>query len=153
MSFEETQKFPNWSIWLGRGLVVLMAAVFVVIYLSLGMSGILILFMLIAFLCSAGPCLLLELARLKTKVDSTGIRLALKPLTKKQYVWSDIQSAEMIDYGFVGGWGIRMGTKYGTVYNARGSQGVWLTLKTGKKIVIGTQRTTDWQNAIDKYLP
>ena len=46
----------------------------------------------------------------------------------------------MFDYGFVGGWGVRMWTKYGTVYNTKGSKGLLVELNNGKTFVIGTQK-------------
>lgn len=77
---------------------------------------------------------------LKIKIDRDGIKFQFVPLSKKEFLWNDVASAEVIDYGFVGGWGIRMATKYGTVYNVRGDKGLYLILKSGKKIVIGTQK-------------
>jgi len=45
-----------------------------------------------------------------------------------------------------------MTLKYGTVYNTQGQEGVLLTFKTGKKVVIGTQRKAALQKALDIYL-
>jgi hypothetical protein len=136
-----------------RGIILAVIILFAVIYLFTETDTVTNIVLVVAFVATVLSCLLLEVMRLKTKVGTEAIHVMLKPLSNKQYTWSDIQSAEIIDYGFVGGWGIRIGTKYGTVYNARGSEGVWLTLESGKKIVIGTQRPNDWQKAIDKYLP
>ena len=54
--------------------------------------------------------------------------------------WTEIKSVKLLDYGFVGGWGIRFWTKYGTVYNIRGSKGLLLEFSDGKTIVVGTQK-------------
>ena len=51
-----------------------------------------------------------------------------------------MKTYQIVDYGFVGGWGIRMGTKYGTVYNTRGKTGLALTLLNGTRYCIGTQK-------------
>ena len=45
-----------------------------------------------------------------------------------------------VHYGFVGGWGIRFFTAYGTVYNMRGTKGLAINLEKGKKFLIGTQK-------------
>ena len=56
----------------------------------------------------------------------------------------------MINYGFVGGWGIRLFTDYGTVYNTRGNKGLALKLQNGKRLVIGTQREDELKSVIQK---
>ena len=95
--------------------------------------------------------LILDLSSLKSELDAEGIHLNFRPFTKKYFAWSDVQSAEIVNYGFVGGWGIRIGTKYGTVYNTQGKEGLWLTLKNGKKVVIGTQRKAAMQAAVKRF--
>lgn len=50
---------------------------------------------------------------------------------------------KVINYGFVGGWGIRLWTKYGTVYNVSGNKGLFIKLKNGKTMVIGTQKSQE----------
>ena len=56
----------------------------------------------------------------------------------------------MINYGFVGGWGIRLFTKYGTIYNTSGNKGLALELHDGKKLVIGTDKEEELKNFIEK---
>ena len=53
--------------------------------------------------------------RLTTEIDGKGIRARFVPFANREVSWSEIKSIEVIEYGFVGGWGMRMGTKYGTV--------------------------------------
>jgi hypothetical protein len=145
MTFKETQKFGNWILWLMRGCFILMLMLAIFVYLD-GYT----LIAIILFLSSL-ICLVLEPMHMKTEIDSKAIHINFVPLKKKRFEWSEIQSAEIIDYGFVGGWGIRLGTKYGTVYNTKGSEGLWLTLKDGKQFVIGTQRKDELQKHLDKY--
>jgi hypothetical protein len=59
---------------------------------------------------------------------------------RKKIDWEEVANAQVVDYGFVGGWGIRLFTSYGTVYNIRGRFGLALELKSGKKLLIGTQK-------------
>ena len=128
-----------------RGCFILMLMLAIFVYLD-GYT----LIAIILFLSSL-ICLVLEPMHMKTEIDSKAIHINFVPLKKKRFEWSEIQSAEIIDYGFVGGWGIRLGTKYGTVYNTKGSEGLWLTLKDGKQFVIGTQRKDELQKHLDKY--
>lgn len=149
MMFKESQKFAPWVLWLMRGLLALMALLFCGLYVMLSVSGILLLVVFI--LTVLPPMLLLELVRLRTELDAEGVRIRFRPFSKKNFGWPDVRSADVIDYGFVGGWGVRIGTKYGTVYNTQGSEGLLLTLENGKKVVIGTQRKAAMQAALKKH--
>ena len=154
MTFTETQKFAPAILWLVRILPALIATILSIAFLGANIPTYQV---LIIFAISLAPMLLLiplfELTRLKTKIDKSGIHMSFKPFSQKQYAWDDIESAELIDYGFVGGWGIRKSRKYGTVYNTQGSKGVWLKLKNGKKVVIGTQRTAELKRVLTKTFP
>ncbi len=86
------------------------------------------------------PLLLFSITRLRITIDDECITVNYFPFLRKRFNWSDITEAEVIDYGFVGGWGIRMFTRHGTVYNVAGSKGLKITLDNGKKYVIGTQK-------------
>jgi hypothetical protein len=81
--------------------------------------------------------------QLKTEIDETGIRISFFPFVKKRIAWRDIKSVKVVNYGFVGGWGIRLGTPYGTVYNTRGNIGLAIELKNGKNLCIGTQKAQE----------
>lgn len=81
--------------------------------------------------------------KLKTEITKYDIKLKFFPLTSKNVSWSEVKSAELVNYGFVGGWGIRLWTKYGTVYNISGNKGVAIELTNGKKFLIGTQKETE----------
>ena len=71
--------------------------------------------------------------QLKTTVDRNGIEMRFVPFIYKKITWNEIESAEVLNYGFVGGWGIRLWTKYGTVYNIKGNKGLAIKLKNGKQ--------------------
>ena len=91
------------------------------------------------------------LASLKTKVDSTGISIHYFPMWRTHFAWDQIESAEIIKYGFVG-YGIRFSISHGTVYNARGNKGLQIVKKNGSKILLGTQRPEELKVAVDKFL-
>jgi len=78
--------------------------------------------------------------RLYTSLTSTHIDIRFYPLTQLSIKWTEVKKAEIVNYGFVGGWGIRLTARYGTVYNTRGNMGLLLELKNGKKICVGTQQ-------------
>ena len=77
--------------------------------------------------------------KLKTEITSDSIYIRYFPFFSKRWKWEDIQTAEVITYGFVG-YEIRISFKYGIVYNVKGNQGLALNLKNGKKVMIGTQK-------------
>ncbi len=142
--FSEEQKFTQWWIWLiliasygfpvftisqskefiGKTLMEQIQSTEIIV-LSTIMFAVILLFLVI---------------QLKTNITEEEIRVEFNPFTKKQFLWKDITKAEVLDYGFVGGWGIRLFTKYGTAYNIKGSIGLAIELKNGKKYLIGTQK-------------
>lgn len=96
--------------------------------------------------------ILFALLTLKVEVTSDGVVMSYFPLfVHNHFEWSEIQHAKVLDYGFVGGWGIRFWTKYGKVYNTRGSKGVEFVLKNGKHFVIGTQQPEEWKKLLKKH--
>ena len=74
------------------------------------------------------------------------------PFVKKHFAWKDIQGAKTLRYGFVGGYGIRLLTPYGTVYNIKGKEGLALELKNGKKYLIGSQKTDEIELVLANFL-
>jgi hypothetical protein len=90
---------------------------------------------------------LFAVTRLHTKIDPSGIEMQFAPFFSKQWKWDEIDHIQVVNYGFVGGWGIRLSPKYGTIYNTSGSYGLAVVLKNGKKYVIGTKKP-DEMNAL-----
>lgn len=140
--FKEEQKFTQWWLWL-----ILIAVTVIPVYgiynqIILGQvfgnkpmpDTVLIVSAIIPF----GILVLFWLFRLKTEINSKEIRISFFPLTTRTVEWKDVKSAQVLDYGFVGGWGIRLFAKYGTVYNIKGNKGLALELKNGKKCLVGT---------------
>ena len=140
VTFVEDQKFTQWWWWL------LLCAILVIpLYsfikeetfpdttLVVLMGMVIVLFVIL---------------KLKTRIDSQGVKMSYVPFIYKNISWDEILEASIIDYGFVGGWGIRLWTKYGTVYNVRGKKGLFLELKNGKSFVIGTQKEEKLRDAL-----
>lgn len=89
--------------------------------------------------------------RLVTTIDHEGIRMRFRPFARKRLSWSEIEHIEVLNYGFVGGWGVRLFTQYGTVYNTRGSWGIHIIPKEGKKFLIGTQKPEELKTIISSF--
>ena len=90
-----------------------------------------------------------RIIQLRTKIDEQNINIKFYPLINKTIKWSEVKSANIVNYGFVGGWGIRLWTNYGTVYNIKGNMGLALELKNGKKLLIGSQKIDDLKSYIN----
>lgn len=86
--------------------------------------------------------------RLETNITKESIAFRFFPFVKRNYSFNEIETYKVIDYGFVGGWGIRYTMKYGTVYNTKGTKGLFIKLKGGKTIVIGTQKPEELQKIL-----
>ena len=152
--FHEKQKFTQWWLW---GLLVFIAILPFIISSSILdlpnsieeqfsdsstslLVSLFVIFIIILFLTFT----------LKTDITKREIKMSFFPFIKKTIKWNEIKSAEVINYGFVGGWGIRLFTQYGTVYNIGGNKGLALELQNGKKLLIGTQKEEELRRFINE---
>lgn len=151
--FKERQRFTQWWLWLiliGIGILPILAIYTkLIIGTDFGTNPMsnwgVVLFSLLIF----GIIGLFLIMKLKTEINANGIRMNFFPFIKKTVSWKEIKSVKVISYGFVGGWGIRFGTRYGTVYNIKGNKGLALELKNGKRFLIGTQKEKELKSFID----
>jgi len=152
MNFKEVQRFNQWWLWMlliGIGLIPIYGIYKqLIIGQSFGDKPLsnqgLIAFTIILFLVIG----LFGLIRLKTEIDHSEIRMSFNPFVKKKVKLNDVKTMKVVNYGFVGGWGIRLWTKYGTVYNIKGNKGLSITLKDGNKFIIGTQKETELKSVL-----
>jgi hypothetical protein len=152
--FKETQKFTQWWFWLFIVPIGFLPIIGIYKQLILGkpfgehpMSDTgLIIFSIIIFSFIS----LFFFLELKTEINKYEITIKFSPFTNKRYKWNEIKSVELINYGFVGGWGIRLWTKYGTVYNVKGNKGLFIQLQNGKKLLIGTQKEEELRKVIQR---
>jgi len=157
IEFKEEQKFTQWWLWIiliGIGLLPVFGIYKQLIigekFGSKPMSDIgLIFFAIFIFSLIA----LFWFMRLKTEIDESGIRMSFFPFVKKKVNWNEIKRVKIVDYGFVGGWGIRLWTKYGTVYNTKGKIGLAIELNNGKKFLIGTQKENELNRILNEIKP
>ena len=92
---------------------------------------------------------------LRTEIDQHGIRVRLRGISTKRFQWEDVRGVELITYRFVG-YGLRLLTRYGTVYNISGNQGLAIRLKDGGRFLIGTlqpETLKAYLQSIGKYNP
>lgn len=85
--------------------------------------------------------------RLQTEIKEDGIYVRFFPLHLKFrfYSWNDIDKVYIRTYKPLkeyGGWGIK-GTRANKAFNVSGKEGLQLELKDGKKLLIGTKRTSE----------
>jgi len=156
-SFKETQKFTQKWIYLIFGSIFLTSIYFVYTDYRDGFIDFnnfntykysLSNFSIIIF-----AFLLVITSTLKTEVDAVGLRISYFPMfVKKDVKWDEISKATVIKYGFVGGWGVRLFTQYGIVYNVKGNKGLYVELKSGKKFLVGTQKEKELAEVVEQYL-
>ncbi len=97
--------------------------------------------------------------KLKTKIDDQGVHYQFVPFHSnfKLFSWKEIKTCHIRKYNPVleyGGWGFRTGflRNRGSAYNIKGNQGIQIELKTGKKILLGTQQSSLANQVISKYI-
>jgi len=154
IKFKGEQKFTQWWLWLiliGIGIIPVFGVYKqLIIGEKFGDKPMpdfgLILFCVFSFSLIA----MFWLIRLKTDIDENGIRMNFFPFAKKRVFWKEVKSAEIVNYGFVGGWGVRLWTKYGTVYNTNGNKGLAIELVNGGKFLIGTQKETELNEIVTR---
>jgi len=148
-SYKEEQRFPLWIY-----LLTILPAFFILclfLYFLLTQDYKESLPLLFVLLIMLGVNALIYFATLKTKIDSNGVYIKFAPLTNKKIPWHDIESAEVIKYGFVG-YGWRLSLKYGRVYNTKGNKGLFIVKKNKQKILIGTQQPEKLKIVISAYI-
>ena len=152
--FKEEQRFTQWWLWLIL-IAIALIPVYGVIKVVIGgepfgnnpSSNFGLIFLLIFMAAFLG---LFYMMKLSTEIDDESIKMNFYPFTKKEIKWTEIESAEVVNYGFVGGWGIRLGTKYGTVYNTSGKIGLAIILKNKEKFCIGTIKESELKALISE---
>lgn len=154
--FKEIQRFTQWYLW--AFLVFIGIMPFYGIYKRIlnpspffddpFKDGMLLLFIGLIF----GLIYLFFKMKLVTIIDNKEIRMIFKPFVVKVIRWENVKDARIVDYGFVGGWGIRYGSKYGTVYNTSGRIGLAIETTKGEKFVIGTRKHNELKKMIQNTL-
>lgn len=96
------------------------------------------------------------LFRLKTEINEVGVHYRFRPIhfSKQTIRWDEMEKCYVRTYSPIreyGGWGYRLSMGMGKAYNVKGNKGIQIVLKSGKKILIGTQRIEDAKNVINRH--
>ena len=104
--------------------------------------------------------LLIFLIKLTTKIDEKGIQYQFYPFhfSIKKISWNEISKVGVRTYlpiSEFGGWGLRGGFFFNKgkekAVNISGNIGIQLILKSGKKLLIGTQKESEAKNVLETY--
>jgi hypothetical protein len=89
--------------------------------------------------------------KLTTIIDETSLIYGWNMPTNElnELALTDIREWSVIKYGFVG-YGYRVSRKYGTVHNMSGNRGLQIITKKGEKILIGTHKLRELDQAMRK---
>lgn len=155
--FREEQYFNQWWLWLFIAIAVLSVWFIAWMQLLVGkplgdkpMSdfGVILLWIGMGLLFP----LLFSTMHLVTEVRADGLYVRFVPFHFKRlrFDWEDIVEAKAVTYSPLkefGGWGIRYG-RAGKAYNVSGNRGVWLRFRNGSRLLIGSQRAEELEQAI-----
>ena len=155
--FKESQKFTQWWLWL----IILSINILplfgiykqIILGEPFGDKPVSDVGLFLLLVLTAGISFLFYFMQLKTTVSVNGIKMSFIPFANKDLSWNEIKSTKVLNYGFVGGWGIRLFTKYGTVYNTKGKMGLAIVLRNGNKFMIGTQKPKELEEFISSLSP
>lgn len=96
--------------------------------------------------------------QLKTRIDIHGIHYQYLPfhLKERHLDWNELQAVEIKGYRPLqdyGGWGIRFGgfDFNNILLNVAGKKGIYVQLKSGRRIMIGTQKPYEAEQALEHY--
>lgn len=85
---------------------------------------------------------------LKTEINSESFRFRMFPFhfRYRKFQWDEIESIKLIKYNGIRdylGYGFRYSPKKGWCYTISGDQGIKITLKNGKVMLVGTHKTLE----------
>lgn len=157
--FTERQRFTQWWLWailVGPTVLFWYGAVR---QLVLGMPWgnrpapdfVLFLIWLLGGVLLPGLILLIHL---RTEVRDDGVYLRFAPFHRRYVSWRFAEISEIAprDYSPLrefGGWGVRVGAS-GMAYNVKGNKGIQITLRTGRRVLIGTQQPDRFMDAVER---
>ncbi len=154
--FQEEQRFTQWWLWLLVGGILLIPIYGIVQQIVLkepfGDNPMSDLGLIITFIVNLAICVFFWMIQLRTTITKDEIKINYPPLAKKRILWSDVEQAQIVKYSPLIGYGLRIWTPHGTVYNVKGNRGLSLILKNGKKYMIGTQRYRELDDLIPTLL-
>ncbi|MCB0288054.1 MAG: hypothetical protein KDE57_15455 [Calditrichaeota bacterium] len=112
-------------------------------------------FMPLMVLICSGIIWLFWKSKLIVRIDSEMLLIRFFPFTKREIPLSKIREFEARKYnplGEYGGWGVRLGWKGGKAYTVSGNHGVQFVFRNGEKLLIGSQKATEFEAALRSAL-
>ena len=152
--FVETQRFRQWWVWL----VLILAATVPVVSIFVSGSSSERTSAVVSLVVGIGvPAITLGFVlsiKLRTRITSVGVSYQFFPIHLKDstILWNEIEKVEIRKYQPIkeyGGWGWRHSFQNGRAFNVSGNTGLQLVLKTGKKILIGTQKEEEMRAVLN----
>jgi len=159
--FNETQRFDQW--WLKLIFLALILFVAYSIYQwyftieAVGNVGPNDSFGQLIVIVSIFPILILfYFLKLRTEIDENGIQYKFSPFhfSTKKIAWTAIQNCYVRTYNPImeyGGGEFRTSLGKGSAFNVKGNKGIQVELKSGKKILFGTQKEDEAKQIIQRY--
>ncbi|TNJ44591.1 hypothetical protein KFZ70_01005 [Tamlana fucoidanivorans] len=156
--FKEEQRFTQSWLLIVIGLSIMIPLIFLTNGLIAKQISLLNYLLISSFIILC--CSFIFIFKLNTRIDEIGIHYQFFPIHRnlKTIYWKDIFSAKTRKYNAIkeyGGWGLRGGSLLGgknIAINVKGNIGLQLTLKNKKRILIGTQKKSEIDRVISRYL-
>lgn len=148
--FAERQKFNAWWVSILNVFLLLLVGYTCYELLAMGAGW-------TAYLAPMGLLLLIigtASVTLRTQISDSEIVVGFSPLLRKRIARQTIAAAYVRTYDPIleyGGWGWRRGPN-GTAFNTMGNRGLQLELKSGQRILVGTQQPVLLQQVMAKWM-
>ena len=162
--YREEQRFVLWVYWVivGSMALALLPSIFSLIKLSSDQGPTdklsIVILTIAGIFVPIVIAVLFWLLKLETEVRSDGLYLRFFPvhIHFKRFGAEDLSEYYAREYkplSEYGGWGIKGSLKHGKAYNTSGNKGVQLVFKSGKRLLIGSQRAEELEEAIRSIMP
>jgi len=159
--YKEIQRTLPWWVYLvtiGLSLAALLFCIYLIRKSStIGEMQVSVLGSVLIILIPVIIVILVMSIRLETLISSEGVSFRFFPFQMKMrhIHWTEVTNAAVRKYrplAEFGGWGIRFNVRYKeTVYTISGNMGLELELKSGRKILLGTQKPGKIEEVLDIY--
>ena len=147
--FHEEQYFRRSWLW-----VLIAVPVFVAAMASAASAQVTLWSLLVTLVVGALVAALFAYARLETEVRTDAVVIRFHGLWPTRTIpFADIEGVEARSYSIwdSGGWGVHL-TFGGMAYNVSGNQGVFIHLRKGSRVLVGSQRADELARAIHQAL-
>ena len=155
--YHEVQRFRQWWVWAlvsGAAALAWLAFIRQIVYAQpIGTNpspdwGVWLLWLFIGL----GLPFLFSYLRLLLEVTADHLVIRFRPLHKRIIPLAEVQEFQVRTYSAVkeyGGWGIKGWSQQKVAYNVSGNEGVELTLRDGRRVMLGSQRAPELAQAIE----